>query len=289
MNFFRKLEYKYGKYAIRNLMYYIILMYLAGILINLVNPSFYYLYLSLDMNAILHGQIWRVVTFLICPPSSGIFFNLIAMYLYYSLGTTLEQVWGTFRFNVYFFMGVLGHVLAALVIYLVFHISLPLSTYYLNESLLLAFAATFPDTQFWLMAILPIKAKWLGIFIGAQFLYDFIFGGVLNRICIGLSLLNFVIFFLMTRNYKKASPMEYKRKQTFKNEMKKATVQKIRLTHHRCAVCGRTEEDDPSLEFRYCSRCEGGLEYCMDHLYTHKHVMKEEGADGSGDGKVSGS
>ena len=90
MNFFRNLEYKYGKYAIRNLMYYIIMMYLAGILLNLINPMFYYLYLSLDAKAILSGQIWRVVTFLICPPASGILFNLIAMYLYYSLGTTLE-------------------------------------------------------------------------------------------------------------------------------------------------------------------------------------------------------
>lgn len=276
MNFFRKMEQKFGRYAIPNLMYYIIMMYIAGWLIQWINPGFYYMYLSLDVNAILHGQIWRVVTFLICPPSSGIFFNLIALYLYYSLGSTLERVWGTFRFNVYFFMGVFGHILAAFLIYALTGYSYHLSTYYLNESLLLAFAATFPQVQFWLMGILPIKAKWLGIFIGAQFLFDFITGGIVTKISIGLSLLNFVIFFLMTRNYSSVNPKEIKRKQTFKTEMKRAEVQKIRLTHHKCAVCGRTEQDDPNLEFRYCSKCAGGLEYCMDHLYTHKHVTEDE-------------
>lgn len=276
MNFFRKLEYKYGKFAIRNLMYYIIMMYLAGILISFINPQFYALYLSLDARAILQGQVWRLVSFLICPPSSGILFNLIAMYLYYSLGTTLERTWGAFRFNVYFFMGVIGHIIAAFLIYFITGVSYPLATYYLNQSLLLAFAVTFPDLQFLLMGILPVKAKWLGIFIGAQFIYDFFFGGIVTKIGIGLSMLNFFLFFLITRNYNKVNPKEIKRKQEFKSEMKQAQVQKIIRTHHKCAVCGRTEKDDPSLEFRYCSKCAGGLEYCMDHLYTHKHVTEDE-------------
>ena len=45
---------------------------------------------------------------------------------------------------------------------------------------------------------------------------------------------------------------------------------------HKCAVCGRTDKDSPGMEFRYCSKCEGNYEYCMDHLYTHKHVKKED-------------
>lgn len=276
MNFFRKLERKFGKYAIPNLMYYIVGLYIGGLAVHLVNPMIYYMYLSLDAGAVLHGQVWRLATFLICPPSSGIFFNLIALYLYYSLGSTLEQVWGTFRFNVYFFMGVLGHIAAAFIIYALSGVSYPMSTYYLNESLFLAFAATFPQTQFWVMGILPIKAKWLGIFVGAQFLYDFIVGGMAARLSIGLALLNFVVFFLITRNYTSVSPRELKRKRAFKSEVKRAKIQKIALSHHKCAVCGRTEKDDPNLEFRYCSKCAGGLEYCMDHLYTHKHVTEED-------------
>ena len=84
-----------------------------------------------------------------------------------------------------------------------------------------------------------------------------------------------IIFFLMTRNYRKASPKEMVRKQKFKNEMQKAQIQKISLTHHKCAVCGRTELDDPNLQFRFCSKCEGNYEYCQDHLYTHQHVAKD--------------
>lgn len=276
MKFLRKLERNFGKYAVPNLMYYIILMYGAGIVIDLVMPGLYYQYLCLDAAAILRGQVWRLVTFLICPPSSGIFFNLIAMFLYYSLGTTLERVWGTFRFNLYFFSGILFHIIAAFVIYFLMGVSVPLTPFYLNNSLFLAFAATFPQMQFYLYGLLPIRAYWLGIFIGAEFLYEFLFGGLIARICIGLALLNFVIFFMMTRNYSKISPREIKRKQKFKSDMKTAQAEKIRLTHHKCAVCGRTEKDDPNLEFRYCSKCEGNLEYCIDHLYTHKHVTKED-------------
>lgn len=276
MKFLRKLERHFGKYAVPNLMYYIILMYGAGIVIDLVMPGLYYQYLCLDAAAILRGQVWRLVTFLICPPSSGIFFNLIAMFLYYSLGTTLERVWGTFRFNLYFFSGILFHIIAAFVIYFLMGVSVPLTPFYLNNSLFLAFAATFPQMQFYLYGLLPIRAYWLGIFIGAEFLYEFLFGGLIARSCIGLALLNFVIFFMMTRNYSKISPREIKRKQKFKSDMKTAQAEKIRLTHHKCAVCGRTEKDDPNLEFRYCSKCEGNLEYCMDHLYTHKHVTKED-------------
>lgn len=276
MNFFRKMEHKFGRYAINNLMYYIILLYGMGIIVNMINPYFYPLYLSLNAEAILRGQIWRLVTFLICPPSSGILFNLIAMYLYYSLGTTLERVWGTFRFNIYFIMGVFCHILAEFIIYFLTGVSYPLSTYYLNNSLFFAFAATFPQMQFYLMGILPIKAIWLGMFIGAQFVYDFIFGSVVSKIMIGISLLNFIIFFLMTRNYRRINPKEIKRKQEYKSQVKKAEVQKIVRTHHKCAVCGKTEKDDPNLEFRYCSKCTGNLEYCMEHLYTHKHVTKED-------------
>lgn len=276
MKFLRKLERNFGKYAVPNLMYYIILMYGAGIVIDLVMPGLYYQYLCLDAAAILRGQVWRLVTFLICPPSSGIFFNLIAMFLYYSLGTTLERVWGTFRFNLYFFSGILFHIIAAFVIYFLMGVSVPLTPFYLNNSLFLAFAATFPQMQFYLYGLLPIRAYWLGIFIGAEFLYEFLFGGLIARSCIGLALLNFVIFFMMTRNYSKISPREIKRKQKFKSDMKTAQAEKIRLTHHKCAVCGRTEKDDPNLEFRYCSKCEGNLEYCMAHLYTHKHVTKED-------------
>lgn len=283
MKFFAKMERKYSRYAIHNLMYYIIILYGAGILIQMVNPMFYYQYLSLDASAILHGQIWRIVTFVLYPPFSigsigsmnggqlfqGILFNAIALSLYYSLGNTLERVWGAFRFNVYFFMGIIGHVLAALLGLLVFKQNWFLTTSYLNFSLFFAFAAMFPDLQFLLFFVIPVKAKWLGIFNGLFFAYEFVFGNASTRCAIVLSLANFIIFFLMTRNFNKINPKEIKRKKDFKAQISRPPGGQ---NHHKCAVCGRTEKDGENLEFRYCSKCEGDYEYCQDHLYTHQHV-----------------
>ena len=133
-----------------------------------------------------------------------------------------------------------------------------MSPYYLNESLFLAFACTFPEMQF-LLIFIPIRAKYLGMMYGALLVYRFLTGGIIAQIEIVVSMLNFIVFFLMTRNYRKASPKEMIRKQKFKNEMQKAQIQKISLTHHKCAVCGRTEKDDPNLEFRYCSKFAGNL------------------------------
>lgn len=162
MNWLDKLERKFGRYAIHNLMYYIIILYAVGFVFQMINPSFYYNYLSLDAAAILHGQIWRIVTFIIQPPSSSLLFIIIVLYFYYVLGSNLERTWGAFRFNVYFFSGMLFHVIAAIIVYLLTGLSLPLGTSYLNLSLFFAFAAMYPDLEFLLFFLIPIKAKWHG-------------------------------------------------------------------------------------------------------------------------------
>ena len=161
MNWFDKLERKYGRYAIKNLMYYIIALYAFGFILEAFFPNVYDAYLSLNAQAILHGQIWRIVTFIIQPPSTSFFWIFFSLYMYYMIGTVLENVWGSFRFNVYFFMGVLLNVAAAIIIYLIFGVNLTLSTYYINLALFMAFAMIAPDTQVLLFFIIPIKIKWL--------------------------------------------------------------------------------------------------------------------------------
>ena len=278
MKFFRKMEQKYGKYAVSNLMYYIVILYGMGLVLYLFNPMAYWAYLSLDMEAIFHGQVWRLVTFLIYPPALGnwvlsdIFFGVIALFMYHSLGLTLERVWGAFRFNVFFLMGVMGQILAALVGYVVFHQNYYITTGFLNFSIFLAFAICFPDVQFLLFMVIPIKAKWLAIAETAVYAYSFFRGSASTRCEIALSLLNVILFVAMTRDYQRYSPKEIKRKRDFKAKMK---VMPKGRTIHKCAVCGRTETDDPNLDFRYCSKCVGGLEYCQDHLYTHQHVTED--------------
>ena len=112
-NWLDKLERKFSRYAIPNLITYIIILYAAGFALDLINPTFYSQFLSLDASKILQGQIWRIVTFIIQPPSDSLIFIAFALYLYYMIGKQLEAAWGAFRFNLYFFSGMLFIVLGA--------------------------------------------------------------------------------------------------------------------------------------------------------------------------------
>lgn len=289
MDWINKLERKFGRYAIQNLMFYISILYALGFVIMEFAPMFYFQYLAMDVNAILHGQIWRLFTFIIYPPSTNLFFVLISIYLYYSIGQALEYVWGAFRFNLYFFMGVLLHIVAAFITYFVFHVSFlsMMGATYLNLSLFFAYATMYPNQQFVLFFVLPIKAKHLAwidaIYFGYTILQAFMpnYGGgpagVLykaNALAAFVSILNFLIFFLTTRHAKRFSPKEMHRKHAYHKAVREGRREQTGPdgAKHRCAVCGRTELDDDTLEFRYCSKCNGNYEYCQDHLFTHEHV-----------------
>lgn len=288
MKWLNKLERKIGKYAIPNLMFYIVILYAVGFLLDMASPGFYYSHLSLDMQAVLQGEIWRLVTFIIQPPETSLLFVIFTLYLYYMIGRQLEYVWGCFRFNFYFFMGVLFHIVGALLAYLIFDASLPMGTYYLNMSLFFAYAAIYPNHQFYLFGIIPIKVKWLAWIDAAYFGYAVLqafmptYGGnpvygwyfKAQALEAFVSVLNFLVFFLMTKNMKRFSPKEVKRKQTYKRQVHEGRQETTYANgaKHRCHVCGRTELDDENLEFRYCSKCNGNYEYCQDHLFTHEHI-----------------
>lgn len=284
-----KLERKFGKYAIPNLMVYIIMLYAAGFVLNIINPTFYGQYLSLNAAAILHGQVWRIVTFIINPPSTSLIFIIFVLYMYYMLGVQLERVWGAFRFNLYFFSGMLFTVIAAILVYLVTGVNLSMDTWYLNMSLFFAFAALYPELEFLLFMVIPIKAKWLAVVDGLYFVYAIVqaflpaYGGnamygiyyKANAVAAVVSILNFLIFFFSSKNAQPYRPGQMHRKHEYKKKVRQASrPQNVYANgaRHRCAVCGRTELDDPNLEFRYCSKCNGNYEYCQDRLFTHQHV-----------------
>lgn len=274
MKFLNKLERKFGKYAIHNLMYYIIILYGFGFLLAWFGGDFYYQYLSLDASKILQGQIWRIVTFLIQPPSTSLLFVVFALYLYYMIGSSLENTWGAFRFNLYFFTGVLLHVIVAILLYLFTGRVYLLGTSYINMSLFFAFAALYPNMEFLLFFVLPIKVKWLAIldavFFAVSIVGGFIGGSPAASIAAIISLGNFLMFYFATRNYQRVSPKEIQRKKKYKREIHASTSG----PKHKCAVCGRTELDGDNLEFRFCTKCDGSYEYCQDHLFTHEHIKK---------------
>lgn len=307
MLWFYKMENKYGKYAIPNLTMYLIICYAIGyglqISANLGNQVTIAIlsYLRLDVYEILHGQVWRLFSWLLIPPSSLDIFTLVMLYCYYNIGNLLERTWGTFRYNVFMFMGLIFTIVGAFLLYGIFTLtgvgdgtgimglmeildvyslstfaSLFFSTYYISMSIFLAFAITYPEMQMLFMFVIPIKTKVLGIIYVIIMAYEvissynagFLFG-IIKTVVIGFSLLNVLVFFIVTRKSFR-TPTQMKRQRDFQRH----TVKMKKVTRHKCAICGRSEETDPDEQFRFCSKCAGNYEYCSKHIYTHPHVKQ---------------
>ncbi|MBP3542936.1 MAG: hypothetical protein J6J86_01780, partial [Lachnospiraceae bacterium] len=235
MKFLNKLERKFGKYAVRNISMILIICYAAGYVLELINPNIMFL-LYLNPYLILKGQVWRLVTWILVPPESLSFFTLIMLYFYYSLGTNLERTWGTFRYNLYLFSGmvftIIGSFLMLGYIWLTeggmpanltlggmdgmmmgfYYYFGGFSTYYVNMSIFLAYAMTFPDMQVLLFFFIPIKVKVLGIIYAVMLVFSIFTSGVAGWFVIGASLFNTLIFFLLTRNYRRVDPREIQRR-----------------------------------------------------------------------------
>ncbi len=297
-----KLERKFGRYAVPDLIKYVVALYCAGAVLGMLNESFYYQYLSLNMEAVFHGQIWRLFTFLIEPygfsKGMGIFISILFFFfqvnLFFLFGRSLEQAWGTFRFNMYFFSGYLLNIVAALILYLSpLHATQYYSGFqYIYWSMFFAFALLNPDMEFLIYMVLPIKVKWLAVldaaymvyqiassmFTGIQYLrigqsaYASAYFSIAVAIIVGMA--NFLIYFFATRNYQRINPKQVHRRREFRRQTARGQNKYENGARHRCAVCGRTELDAPDLDFRFCSKCDGNYEYCSDHLFTHEHVKK---------------
>lgn len=272
------LENKLGRFAIRNLMQYIIGGQILVFLLCMFNMEIVY-YLHLDPVLVKQGQIWRVFTFLFIPPSISVY-NLLSCViqwlLYYHIAQRLERQWGTFRFNLYYLLGVICSIAVSLIF------NTMGSTMYLNESLYLAFAVTYPNMQLLVMYLIPVKMKWLGLITGAILVYQFIIGGWAVKLMILASMLNFIIFFVgvmggMAKNaYRRESFYQKAQPHSGPRRVKVGPYSKVvdNVAFHRCCICGKTEKDDPNMQFRYCSQCDGAREYCMDHLHNHEHYKE---------------
>ena len=241
-------------------------------------------FLTFNLNGLLHGEVWRIVTFIFYPSAGSPFWLLISLYFYYWIGSTLERQWGTAKFNLYYISGalltVLGVVLASLITgnpYLT-----AAGTGYVNLSMFFAFAFLFPDTTVLLFFILPVRMKWLAYLDGALFAFDIIkaigahnWAGVVLPI---VALLNFAVFIWPEVHYlKERAKYQNSRKtvqfrQAQQQQAKQAQQQGYR---HKCAVCGRTDTDYPDLQFRYCSKCVGYHCFCQDHIFNHVHFTEE--------------
>ncbi len=240
-------------------------------------------FLTFNLNALLHGEVWRLVTFVFVPGYASPFALLIGLYFYYWIGSTLEQQWGTAKFNLYYFSGMLLTVLGTVAASLIsgnYYLTVA-GTTYVNLSMFFAFAFLFPDTQVLLFFIVPIKMKWLAYLDAALFAVDVVrsllagnWGGALLPV---IALLNFAVFIWPEVHYMADRAAYRHRPQTV--QFKRAAQQQQKQEqqqgyHHKCAVCGRTDTDYPDLQFRYCSKCAGYHCFCQDHIFTHVHFTE---------------
>ena len=284
MKFIDKLERKFGRFGIPNLTIYMIVCYVIGYALMIVNPGILN-WLSLEPAYILRGQVWRLVTWVLYPPSTSgvLWFAIAVLFFYYPIGTSLERTIGTFKYTLYILSGVIFTILGAFILYFLLGgnvlVGNVFSTYYISLSTFLAYAMCYPDMQVLLMFIIPVKMKWMAIFYVVIVVYEMIqyimAGAWYLVIPIVASLLNFIIFYFGTKDFSRYNPKEVHRRNEFRRAMEPQGRMKSgggAVTKHKCEICGRTDLDDPNLEFRFCSRCNGNYEYCQDHLFTHTHV-----------------
>ena len=272
---------RHPRFGISNLMRYIVIGTAVIFLLRMFLTDVSALdFLNFNLNALLRGEVWRIVSFIFVPNTARPFMLLVELYFYYWIGSTLEQKWGTAKFNLYYFSGVLLTVIAVSVASLIGGVNLAISgTYYINLSMFLAFACLFPDTPVLLFFIVPIKMKWLAIADVVLIGYDVItyavhgtWYGVVQPI---IALLNFAVFIYPEVHYLTERRRYQTRPQTvnFKKAVKEAKQEKGYI--HKCSVCGKTDTDYPDLDFRYCSKCAGYHCFCSDHIFTHVHFTEE--------------
>lgn len=306
MNFLNKMERKFGKYAIRNLPLIIVICFAIGYLLVGFAPDVYMKLCFSPYDIIVGHQYWRLFTWILSPPGPLTFFSLIMLFFYYTFGQAIERGIGTFLFNIYILGGWLINTLAALGVSFFYYAKFSDPAEFALWSLVnngmemmsimlysiyLGFALVYADSIVLFFFVLPMKASWLAyidmvylaiIFVNAT--------SLMTRVSIIAYLVNFVLLYLLMRSYTrgKASRSQRKRQRAYKSqviEFEQARQMRGRgdaktitpdgktvITRHKCAVCGCSELDDPTMEFRFCSKCNGNYEYCSKHLYTHEHV-----------------
>lgn len=263
---------RHPNFGITDLMKYVTIANVVFWLLGAVNPVLMS-YLTFNPALILRGQVWRLVTFALYPPSTGLL-AFIAFYFYYMIGSTLERYWGTAQFNVYFFSGLVLTVVYGFIIYFATGMTFNITAEYIYLSMFFSFAVLFPDMQVLLFYFIPIKIKYLAYVDAAFFVLGVFSSSFPANLLPVVAVINFLIFcggdlFSSLPKRPSANTVNFRRESA-----RIRREQQANLYTHKCAVCGRTDTDHPELEFRYCSRCAGYHCFCQDHIYNHIHFTE---------------
>ena len=266
--------------GIPNLMLYVVLgtavVYLMS---QFANNSYLYYLLCFDRELILQGQIWRLFTYCLTYDSGNLLITAISLFCYYSLGRAMENYWGTLKFNLFYFSGMLMMDIYCMIF------GGTASVVYLNLSLFLSYATLYPNATFLLFYIIPVKAWIFALFDLVIVVIDlFTYPFPYNFFSV-ISLANYFLFFgkdvlnVIPQSWRINARKLFRRPQKakvihFDTSAHKPSGTPVKAPYtHRCTVCGRTDVSNPELEFRYCSRCKGYYCYCQDHINNHSHIQ----------------
>ncbi len=314
MSFLYRMEAKWGSKAVKNLPLIVAIIFAVNYVLAEFAPGFYEQLLLVPSAIYGKGQVWRLFTWIFTIPGYFDYFTLVMLFVYVMLGRSIEMAIGTLMYNVYIFSTLfailIGNLIAGLVLFLqaggwgmsgaeldafistesMVALLFPNwgPTIYLLEAIFLGFALIYSESFMLFMFVIPVKAKYLAyvdlIWLGYNF---YKYGYVYNRVNIAMVVGIWLVLLLLFKNYKPGHAKvmlqrkAYTAKRTMERKKREREDEKSKIiefpggvARHRCAVCGKTEKDDPMMEFRFCSKCEGNYEYCSEHLYTHEHVKK---------------
>lgn len=273
MHILRRLEQKLAPYALQHLTVAIIAVQVLVFVVIHIQPNPQKEAAALERlvlvpSLVLQGEWWRMLTFVAIPSVTGKsllspIWAFFAWYVFYLMGTTLENLWGTFRYNLYLLIGYVATVAAAFAFPDAYA-----TNFYFLESVFLAFAFLFPEFQFLLFFILPVKVKWLALLLWLQYAFLLITGPWMIRMMILAAISNFVLFFwrdIFDR-------LSQRRRRMTQQTKHFVAAKKQPAYRHRCTVCGVTDKTNPDEDFRYCSKCAGQHAYCSKHIREHEHI-----------------
>ena len=262
MSWFNRLERLLGRFAIPHLSLCLVLGQVLFWSMSFLG-RFDLERIALLPLAVREGEVWRLVTFLFLPPNANPVFIAFAWYVFFLMGSALEEYWGDFRYNLFLFVGWALTVAVALLFPANYATNL-----FLAGSVFLAFAFLNPDFELMIFFILPVKIKWLALLQWLFYGYALGAGPWPVRFGVLASVGNFLLFFtgeIFQRLRTGRRRMEYQSR-------KAAARGEEREPRHRCHVCGKTDLTHPLMDFRYCSKCAGEECYCSEHLANHAHT-----------------
>lgn len=279
---------KHPRFGIPNLMKIIVFGQIAVFVVSLLGELMFHSswvnYLEFIPYLIFRGEIWRLVTWLFVPNSMNPFYLLLGCYFYYWIASMLEREWGTAKFSLFYFSGAVLSVIVGLLVGLLQQnltrsYSIIDLSYYLNLSIFLVLATMFGEVRVYLFFLIPVKMKWMALIDVVLVLVS-----VVQLVRVGFWMLalaplaSFINYFIFTWPFWSMKLGLARRRHdpkvvNFKKAQKKA--KETQGYRHKCAVCGITDVDDPNMEFRYCSKCDGYYCYCANHINNHIHIHED--------------